>query len=69
MRTLVEASDGRAWRRDLRLLQRMAGMVFQYATMGARLRRAYRRCQSRGETFWLDAAGATRHREEGLRPG
>jgi hypothetical protein len=65
MRTLVTESDGAEWLRDLRLLLRMAGMLFQYATTGARLRRAYRRCQARGQTLWLDEGAATRHRDEG----
>lgn len=54
-------------RRDVGLLLRMAGMVVQYWTVGARLRRAYRTCEARGEVLWLDAGGPTRHREEALR--
>ncbi len=53
-------------RRDLLLLRRMASMLFQYWTAGARLRRAYRRCEARGKVFWVDASGPTRHREEAL---
>jgi hypothetical protein len=49
------------------LVVRMARMVLAYATAGARLRRAYRRCEARGEVLWLDALGDTRHREEALR--
>jgi hypothetical protein len=67
VRTLVTPGAPGALRRDLRLLLRMAGMLLQYATTGARLRRAYRRCEARGETFWVDAGGPTRHREEALR--
>jgi hypothetical protein len=43
----------------------MAGMLWFYSTEGARLRRAYRDCEARGETYWVDAAGPTRHREKG----
>ena len=68
MRTLDTRRPESAWRRDLTLLARMAAMVFQYCTAGGRLRRAYRRCEARGEVFWVDAPGATRHREEPLRP-
>jgi hypothetical protein len=58
---------GAAWRRDLALLVRMARMVFAYSTAGARLRRAYRRCEARADVLWLDEIGETRHREEALR--
>jgi hypothetical protein len=60
------ASGPGAWRRDLELLTRLAGMLVFYATSGARLRRAYGRCQARGEVLWLDQLGTTRHREEAL---
>ena len=53
--------------RDLKLLGRMAGMIFGYFVAGGRLRREYRRRERRGEVLWLDDAGATRHREEPLR--
>jgi hypothetical protein len=66
VRTLVTPSTEGTLRRNVRLLLRMAGMLFQYATTGTRLRRAYRRCEARGETLWLDEGGPTRHREEGL---
>lgn len=67
VRTLATGGAESAWRRDVALLARIARMVFQYATAGARLRRAYRRCEARGEVLWLDALGETHHREEGLR--
>lgn len=66
MRTL-ETAPASGLRRDLDLLRRMAGMLFRYWTAGARLRREYRRCEARGEVFWVDAWGPTRHREEALR--
>lgn len=66
MRTL-ETAPASAWPRDVDLLRRMAGMLFQYWTAGARLRRRYRRCEARGEVLWVDGAGPTRHREEALR--
>jgi hypothetical protein len=67
VRTLQATSSRRALRRDIELLRRMAGMLVQYWTSGARLRRAYRRCEARGEILWVDALGPTRHREEALR--
>jgi hypothetical protein len=42
-------------------------MLVQYVVEGGRMRRAYRRRAARGEVFWVDAAGATRHRDEELR--
>lgn len=67
MRTLDTARQVGSVRRDLALLWRIAGMVFQYAVEGGRLRREYRRKEARGEVFWVDASGPTRHREEPLR--
>jgi hypothetical protein len=66
MRTL-ESTQSFGLRRDLVLLQRIGLMLFQYLVAGGRLRREYRRKEARGETFWLDAGGPTRHREEPLR--
>jgi len=66
MRTLDERSRASRWTRDLRLLWRMAGMLFGYFTVGTRVRREYRRREARGETFWVDAEGPTRHREAAL---
>jgi hypothetical protein len=66
MRTL-QARAAAGFARDLALLWRMAGMLFQYFVTGGRLRREYRRRESRGEVYWLDAGGPTRHREEPLR--
>ena len=67
MRTLPSAQNTSGFRRDLALLRRIAGMLVQYLFAGGRLRREYRRKQARGEVYWLDAAGPTRHREEPLR--
>ena len=67
MRTLDAAARHGALRRDLALLARMAGMLLVYWTVGTRLRRAYRRCEARGEVLRLDAVGETRHRAEALR--
>ena len=68
MRTLdtPTSATASALRRDLALLLRIARMVYAFATAGARLRRAYRRCQARGEVLWVDALGPTHHREEAL---
>jgi hypothetical protein len=53
--------------RDLKLLRRMAAMLYGYFAVGGRLRREYRRRERRGEMFWVDEAGPTQHREEPLR--
>jgi hypothetical protein len=66
MRTLVSAPSS-GIRRDLVLLRRLAAMLFQYFVGGGRVRGEYRRKEARGEVFWLDAAGPTRHREEAMR--
>jgi hypothetical protein len=42
-------------------------MLWQYLTVGGRLRREYRLRESRGEVFWVDAQGPTEHREQSLR--
>jgi hypothetical protein len=68
MRTIEGASRAEGFRRDLALVFRLASMLFQYAFSGGRLRREYRKKEARGEVFWLDASGPTRHREEPLRP-
>jgi hypothetical protein len=67
MRTLQATPFTTRVRRDLALLWRIAGMVMEYVVAGGRLRREYRRRQARGEVYWLDASGPTRHREEPLR--
>jgi hypothetical protein len=67
VRTLVTSEASGTWRRDVGLLLRMVGMVIRYSTVGARLRRAYRRCEARREVYWVDEAGPTGHREEALR--
>jgi len=41
-------------RRDAALLLRFAGMLVYYLTEGRRIRREYRRCEARGEIYWLD---------------
>ena len=41
-------------RRDVRLLLRIARMLFYYFTIGARTRRLYRAKQARNEIFWVD---------------
>ena len=65
MRTL----DGGARLSDLLLLRRLGSMLWQYLTVGGRLRREYRMKESRGEVFWVDAQGPTEHREQSLRRG
>ena len=66
MRTL-DSSPSSTLRRDLALAWRIAVMLFQYTFAGGRLRREYRRREARGEVFWVDASGRTRHREEAMR--
>jgi hypothetical protein len=63
MRTL----DGSGRLSDLRLLRKLCAMLWQYLTVGGRLRREYRLRESRGEVFWVDAQGPTEHREQSLR--
>ena len=67
MHTLDGARGESRLARDLKLLGRMAAMLYGYFTVGGRLRREYRRAERRGETFWVDEAGPTHHREEALR--
>ena len=67
MRTLEAAQATAGLKRDLALLQRIAGMLLQYVFAGGRLRREYRRKEARGEVYWVDASGPTRHCEEPLR--
>ena len=67
VRTLQTDRTAAGLGRDLALLRRIAAMVWQYAVAGGRLRREYRRREARGEVFWVDGAGPTRHREEPLR--
>jgi hypothetical protein len=55
VRTL-RATGGRGLGRDLALALRIAGMLAVYLTAGARLRRAYRRCEARGEVLRVDTA-------------
>lgn len=40
--------------RDGRLLIRIGKMLFTYATVGRRIRRAYRDKEKRGEVYWVD---------------
>ena len=53
-------SDGNvdtAWgrlRRDAGTLKRIAGMVFVYATAGAKIRRRYHAKLASGGTYWVD---------------
>ena len=41
-------------RRDLRLLWRMAQMLYAYLVIGRRIRQAYRDKEARGDVFWVD---------------
>ncbi len=41
-------------RRDVRLLLRIARMILDYFTIGARTRRLYWAKQARSEIFWVD---------------
>jgi hypothetical protein len=66
MRTLESGPRTTVFRRDVALLWRLAVMLFQYLVPGGRLRREYRRREVRGEVYWVDASGPTRHREETL---
>jgi len=66
MRTLDPAHPTARLARDLALLWRIAGMLVQYLVGGARIRREYRRREAKGEMYWVDGSGPTRHREEPL---
>jgi hypothetical protein len=66
MHTLDSARREGPLVRDLRLLGRMAFMLFGYFVVGGRLRRGYRQAERRGEVFWLDEMGPTQHREAPL---
>jgi hypothetical protein len=68
MHTLDGPRDESRLMRDLKLLGRMAAMLFGYCVPGGRIRREYRRRERRGETLWLDEAGPPRHREAPLHP-
>ena len=59
MRTIDEQIEQQAgfWarlRRDVRLLVRIARLLLTYFVAGGRIRRAYRRAEARGETYWMD---------------
>ena len=59
MRTIDHpARAGRSllsWARErLRLAMRIGGMMLYYFTEGRRIRRAYQRCEQKGEKFWVD---------------
>lgn len=59
MRTLdqeftTNASRVELLRRDLRVLMRMARMLWRYMWKGGRIRRAYRAMETRGEIYWVD---------------
>jgi hypothetical protein len=66
MRTLDTAPRQSPRRRDLSLLFHMAGMLLGYWLVGGRMRRRYRKKEARGETFFVDEEGPTRHREAPL---
>jgi hypothetical protein len=62
----LDTPQAASWRRDLRLLLGIAGMLAGYVVAGGRVRRLYRRKQRRGEVLFLDEEGPTRHREAPL---
>jgi hypothetical protein len=67
VRTLDTPNPKDGFLRDIALLRRLVAMLFQYWVGGGRLRREYRRRAARGEVYWVDASGGTRHRDEALR--
>ncbi len=67
MHTLDSARTESTLVRDLRLVGRMAMMLFGYFVVGGRLRRGYRQAERSGDVFWVDETGPTRHREAPLR--
>ncbi len=59
MRTIDEqAITGRSWwqglGRDVRLLLRIAHMLYAYLVVGRRIRQAYRAREAQNEIFWVD---------------
>lgn len=59
MRTLdqeftIRVSRLARFRRDLRVLLRMTGMLWGYFRVGGRVRRAYRTKETRGQVYWID---------------
>lgn len=58
MRTIEDAAAVEtAWARavrDLRLLRRLARLVWSYSFRGALIRRRYRQKERRGEVFYVD---------------
>jgi hypothetical protein len=51
---MVKASLWERLRRDIRLLRRMARMLWTYIWIGGRIRRAYRAKEAAGEVYWVD---------------
>ena len=41
-------------RRDVVFLTSLTRMILYYWIAGGRIRKAYRRCQARGEIYWVD---------------
>jgi hypothetical protein len=62
----TDAPPARGLRRDLALAARILGMLYHYTLRGGRLRGLYRRCEERGETFWVDEGEEPAHREAPL---
>ena len=49
--------EGGWWRRlwrDIRFLGYIASVIWYYAILGHKVRRDYRACEARGETYWID---------------
>jgi hypothetical protein len=49
-------------RRDVVFLISLAKMIVYYWIVGGRIRKAYRRCQARGEIYWVDEESAETER-------
>ena len=59
MRTTESRTTGalNVWgrlRSDVVFLIRLTRMILYYWIVGGRIRKAYRRCQARGEIYWVD---------------
>jgi hypothetical protein len=52
---------GRLWR-DVVFLIGLTKMIVYYWIAGGRIRKAYRRCQVRGEIYWVDEEPAETER-------
>ena len=51
---LEEATRWQRFKRNLRLIKYMLGIVWFWAVLGRKVRQQHRRSQANGETYWID---------------